>query len=80
MRPKKHPTDRRDIAFHIRLTSDEKRQFYAQAKTQRMELGAYLRSLASAEGERLMTDGRIRCDSDGRWEVLLMGEWRAVHF
>ena len=79
MRPKKHPSELRDIAFHLRLTLDEKRQFYAQAKTHRMELGSYLRSLAVNEGERLLADGRIRHGSEGKWEVFLMGEWCVVH-
>lgn len=80
MRPKKHPSELRDVPFHVRLRPDERSQFYAQAKIRGMELGPYLRSLAVDEGERLMTDGRIRCDADGKWEVLLMGKWRAVNY
>ena len=79
MRPPKCPSERREVPFHVRLTQEEKRQFYAQAKIRRMELGPYLRSLAVSEGERLMSDNRIRC-IEGKWEVFVMGEWRTVNY
>ncbi len=78
MRPKKDPSECRNIPFHLRLTKDERRQFNAQARIHRMELGAYFRFLAVEDGERLAKDGKIRCVSDGEWEVLLMGKWRKI--
>jgi hypothetical protein len=78
MRPKKHPSDLREVSCHILITKDEKLQFNAQAKIHSMELSSYFRSLAVKEGERLVTEGKIR-HAKGKWEVFLLGKWRAVH-
>lgn len=75
MRPKKAAGERRDVVVNIRLTVAEGAQFRAQASARKMELAPYLRSLALTDGESLATEGKVRQDADGNWEIYVMGSW-----
>jgi hypothetical protein len=63
---------------NIRLTNAEAEQFRAQAAARKMELGPYLRFLAMEDGERLVSEGKIRRTDEGNWEVLVMGVWERL--
>ncbi len=75
MRPKKDAAEKRGYLVNIRLTNAEAAQFRAQATARKMELGPYLRFLAMEDGERLVTEGKIRRTDEGHWEVFMMGVW-----
>jgi hypothetical protein len=78
MRPPKPPSERHDISFHICLTQAEKEQFSAQAKMRGIDLSVYFRMLARDDGAQLAATGKIRQNENGKWEALLMNEWKKM--
>lgn len=62
--------------INVRFTAGEAEQLKTQAAARRMNMGSYLRSLALADGEALVAEGKIRRGSDGCWEIFAMGSWQ----
>lgn len=77
MRPKKDEEKRKGVVLQVRVTGTEAEQFRAQATARKMAISSYLRYLLLDDADKLCAEGKLRQTQDGKWEIFILGEWRA---